>query len=217
MKQSSLVMLTVALLVAVSLNAQELPGGILPPVSFDRSVSLMSAIQLRKSTRDFSTKELSPQDLSNLLWCADGINRPATGNRTVPSAMNRRSIDVYVILKSGIYCYIPEHHGLRTIKTGDYRRLAGTQAFVANAPLNLLYVADLNRLDFTKDEGDKLSLASVEAGHCSENVYLYAATAQMGAVVRAYVDRTALNKLLKLTPAQRIIVAQTVGYPLQKE
>jgi nitroreductase len=47
----------------------------------------------------------------------------------------------------------------------------------------------------------------------SENVYLFCASAGLATVVRGSINRDALATALKLPSAQKIILAQTVGYP----
>ena len=70
-----------------------------------REATMMQAFAQRKSTREFSPRMLSKQDLSDLLWAANGVNRPESGKRTAPSAMNRQDIDLYVCLEKGAYFF----------------------------------------------------------------------------------------------------------------
>jgi nitroreductase len=101
---------------------------------------------------------------------------------------------------------------LKLIVQGDYRGATGTQSYVKDAALNLIYVADYDKSGGRSDE-DKLLYAAAATGFISENVYLYCASAGLATVIRAYVDRPALTELMKLRPNQKIILAQTVGYP----
>jgi len=172
---------------------------------------LMQAINERKSQRGFDARELPKQVLSNLLWAAYGVNRP-DGHRTAPSAMNRQTVDVYVVLKEGGYLYDAQHQQLLPVASGDLRALAGTQDFVATAPLNLVYVADYSKFG-SAPEADKVSYAGVETGAIGQNVYLYCASEGLAVVVRASINREPLAKALHLRPEQHIVLAQTVGYP----
>ena len=174
---------------------------------------LMQALQDRLSTREYSTRELSPQVLSNLLWAAAGVNRPDSGKRTAPSARDWREIDIYVALREGVYRYDANEHALRVIRKDDLRAATGEQEFVAQAPVNLVYVADLNRMD-TTDEHKNLYSAT-DTGFIAQNVYLFCASEGLATVVRGTVDRDALAPLLGLAKHQQIILAQTVGYPAQ--
>jgi nitroreductase len=85
-----------------------------------RGLPVMQAFALRASVRDWSDKDLSLQDLSDLLWAADGINRP-DGRRTAPSAMNAQDVDIYVFMKDGAYKYDAAGQALIPIIAGDYR------------------------------------------------------------------------------------------------
>ncbi|KAF0198433.1 MAG: nitroreductase [Bacteroidetes bacterium] len=171
---------------------------------------LMTALNERSSQREFSDRELTPEQISGLLWAACGINRPETGKRTAPSAMNWQDVQVYVFLKTGIYLYKEVEHKLALIKEGDYRAAAGSQDFVASAPVNLVYVSDYSRMTKAKDS-DKEFYSGINSGFISQNVYLYCASEGLNTVVRAYIDRDALHKLLELKPEQHAVVAQTIG------
>jgi hypothetical protein len=89
---------------------------------------------------------LRKQTLSNLLWAAAGINRPALGGRTAPSAMNSQEVDVFVALASGLYLYDPAAHARRLEVPSDVRGITGYQDFTDEAALDLVFVADHRRM-----------------------------------------------------------------------
>ena len=192
--------------------AQETGAVKLPPPETAGGMPLMQALKARHSTREFVSKPLPPQLLSNLLWAASGVNRPESGQRTAPSAHDWREIDVYVTTADGAYRYDPPTHTLKRVAAGDIRHLTGVQDFVASAPLNLVYVADLDRMSGAGTE-DKAFYSAADAGFIAQNVYLYCASAGLAVVVRGLVDREALGAALGLKRHQRIILSQTVGYP----
>ena len=193
------------------LAAQEATVKQLPPPQTDIGKPLMQALKLRQSTRSFEIKALPVQELSNLLWAANGFNRPEAGKRTAPSAMNMQEIDVYVVLEDGAYLFDAKKNELNPIVSKDIRSAAGTQPFVKNAPLNLIYVADYAKITRVSNE-DKILYTGADAGFIAQNVYLYCASQGLGVVVRASVDRAALGKELQLRSEQKIVFAQTVGY-----
>jgi len=171
----------------------------------------MQALKERKSTRSYKPQKLSEQILSNLLWAAWGINRP-DGKRTAPSAMNRQEIDVYVVLAEGAYGYDPKAQALTPVAQGDLRAQTGGQPFVKDAPLNLVYVADTAKMGGGSEQ-DKVVWYGAAAGFISQNAYLYCACEGLATVVRGMVDRGPLASSLSLRPEQKIVLAQTVGYP----
>jgi len=204
-----------AMLLAFStfVSAQELKPIQLPKPQMEGGKPLMQALKERKSSRAFSTEKLPPQVLGNLLWAAFGINRPESGHRTAPSAMNRQEIDIYVATADGLYLYDAKGHTLQPILTNDVRAATGPQqSFVGEAPVNLVYVADYSRTGRMPDE-DKLSWSSADAGFIGQNVYLFCASEGLATVVRGSVPKADLAKTMKLRPEQKIILAQTVGYP----
>lgn len=192
--------------------AQELKPLELPRPQMDGGRPLMQVLKDRHTTREFKPDKLPLQVLSNLLWAAFGVNRPDSGKRTAPSARNWQEIDIYVALAEGLYVYDAKAHGLNPVLAQDVRAATGGQDFVKDAPVNLVYVADLTKTGDASPE-DKNFYTAVDAGFISQNVYLFCASAGLATVVRGTVDRPALAKLMKLRPDQKILVAQTVGYP----
>lgn len=185
----------------IKLLAPQLEGG----------KSLMQSLKERKSLREFSSKELPLQVISDLLWAANGISRPDSGNRTAPSAMNMQEIDIYLAKADGLYLFDAKQNMLIPVLGEDIRALTGKQPFVKDAPINLIYVADLSKMGRTSGS-DTDFYASADTGFISENVYLYCASAGLATVVRGAVDKPVLAKAMKLRPDQKIILAQTVGY-----
>jgi nitroreductase len=184
---------------------------VLPAPRTEGGKPLMQVLKERRSTREFAAAALPPAVLSNLLWAADGISRP-DGRRTAPTASNRQEVDVYVVLPEGAYLYVPRTDQLQLVAEGDLRALAGTQDFVKDAPLNLVYVADFAKMGGNSEQ-DKAVYSATGVGFVSQNVYLFCASEGLATVVRASVDRAALAKGLHLRPEQHIVLAQTVGYP----
>jgi len=184
----------------------------LPKPRTEGGMPLMEALSKRASGREYSEKELSLQTLSNLLWAAAGINRPESGKRTVPSAMDWQSVSVYAVLKTGAYRYDEKANVLAPVAEGDLRALTGTQDFPALAPLNLVFIADYDRMKGVSGDG-AWALASAEMGFISQNVYLFCASEGLSTVVRGLVDRKALGQALNLSESQKVVYAQSVGYP----
>jgi SagB-type dehydrogenase family enzyme len=204
-------MLTVIACVTLAV-AQELSPIPLPPPQTSGGRPLMQVLKDRQSSREFSSQKLSPQVLSNLLWAAFGVNRPDSGKRTAPSAMNMQEIDIYVATQDGLYLYDAKGNALQPVLAQDVRGATGQQPFVKEAPLNLVYVADLAKAGRASGEDQTLYTAA-DTGFIAQNVYLFCASEGLAAVVRGSVDRAALASLIKLRPDQKIILAQTVGYP----
>jgi len=202
-------MLVVVLMSASCLLAQDLKPILLPQPQTDGGRPLMQVLKDRKTTRDFAADKLSPQVLSNLLWAAFGVNRP-DGRRTAPSAMNRQEIDIYVATADGLFIYDAKGNKLVPALAQDVRAATGTQSFAAKAPLDLVYVADLAKVG---SEPDADLYTAADTGFIAQNVYLFCASEGLTTVVRGSVDRAALAKVMKLRSDQKIILAQTVGYP----
>ena len=192
--------------------AEELKPIQLPKPQVDGGRPLMQVLKDRGSSRSFSSEKLPLQVLSNLLWAASGMNRPDSGKRTAPSAVNWQELDIYVATAEGLYLYDAKSHRLNPILSEDIRALTGRQPFVREAPVNLVYVADFSRMGRGTNE-EKEFYSAADTGFIAQNVYLFCSSEELATVVRASIDRPALAKVMKLRPDQKITLAQSVGYP----
>jgi nitroreductase len=202
--------ISILFLVANSACSQNIE---LPPPDNSGGIPLMEALNKRQSTREFSNQPLALQDISDLCWAAWGFNR--NGKRTAPSSQNKQEMDLYVFLEKGIYLYNAEDHILELIKKGDFRQHAGLQDFVATAPLNFVYVSNLEKAGIETPEAittESLIPSHANSGFMAQNVYLTAASKNLGCVIRAWVDADELHKVLNLNPMQKALYGQTVGY-----
>jgi SagB-type dehydrogenase family enzyme len=173
---------------------------------------LMQALNKRESAREFDSRELPLQVLSDLLWAAGGVNRPETDGRTAPTAHGRKEIDVYVAKADGLFLYEPQEHMLIQVSNEDIRAVTGVQPFVAVAPVNLIFVAD-HRMMTGMTAEEKEFYSATDTGFMSQNVYLYCASAGLATVVRGSFNRLTLKKAMHLLNSQTIVLTQTVGYP----
>lgn len=171
----------------------------------------MQALARRRSQREFAATSLTPQQLSELLWAADGINRPELHEHTAPSAMNAQEIDIYVALAEGLYRYDAERHVLELVASTDARKLTGLQDFVDSAPVDLVYVANHERMRLIPQPKRDVYAAAC-SGAIAQNVYLYCASAGLASVVRGLFDAASLGAALGLSEHQTIVLSQTVGH-----
>jgi len=191
--------------------AADLPALDLPAPRREGGRPLMEALMLRRSTRAYTATPLSRQLLSDLLWAANGVNRPS-GDRTAPYWRHIMVIDIYAAMADGVWLYEPQTHTLKPYLAGDIRADTGMQDFVGTAPLDLIYVAHGERMTDVNAE-DRRLYASVDAGFIGQNVYLFCASAGLGTVFRGAVPYKALAERLALPPEQFVVFAQTVGFP----
>jgi hypothetical protein len=199
----------------------------LPSPTNDRDTSVFTALGLRKTTRAISAAPLPLQLLSNLLWAACGVNRK-TGpfgapGRTAASASNSQEIDLYVAIEEGVYLYDACDNQLQPIVAGDLRVGALTprqRGVDAKAPVQLIYVVDVHRLTDTtgfqepglQDTEVQKSYYYVDTGLIAGNVYLFAAAQGLAAWFHNC-DKPGLALRLGLRAEQRVLFAQSVGYP----
>lgn len=191
----------------------------LPAPRQSGGMPLLDALKQRRSVRSFSEKAIAPQLLSNLLWAAFGVNRPESGMRTAPSSYNWQDVTLYVFTPDGVWTYEANAHRLLPVRQGDHRKLAGMQGYVWEAPLSLVYVSDFAKMqqgDEPFSDDYKLKIGGIDAGHISQNVYLFCASEGLGAVARASVDAKAFAEAFGLSPEQQVMFGQTIGWPSEE-
>lgn len=204
----SLLFISASSLISFAQNTVDIK---LPAPQKEGGIPVMKALQNRKSSRTYvAGKELTNQQISNLLWAAYGFNR--SNKRTAPSATDSQEFTLYVFLKSGIYKWDDTKNMLIQIVAGDHRALSGKQDFVKDASLNIVFVADYNKLTKYNTETEKANMAHINCGYISQNVYIYCASAGLATIVRGWIDKDAIAKKLQLPTYQKVIVAQSVGY-----
>jgi len=172
----------------------------------------MQTLSIRASETEFDTTSILIQDLSDLLWASNGINRPETGKRTAPSALNAQDIDVYVAMKSGIFFYNANKHLLEKLVDGDYRPdIADKQENFALAPIICLLVSDISRFRFGEDSL-RLTWAAIDAGIVSQNINLFCASTGFSTRPRTSMNQQKLREILKLKDSQYIMLNNPIAY-----
>lgn len=189
----------------------------LPEPQKDIAFPLMKAIELRRTKRKWQNKDLSEQEISNLLWAACGVTLEETKRskcrRTAPSACNSQEIKVFVALPVGLFLYDEKNHQLKKVLSEDIRGNIGTQKMMRSAPLGLIYVSDFSKLKnfLFKDETRKWFTSTADTGFISQNVYLYCAAANLNTALLSLVDREKLQKIMGLNENEKIVYTQVVG------
>ena len=191
-------------------NAQSLKPIKLSKPNLKSGKSMMESFQDRRSDREYSSKDLSIEDISNLLWAACGINRP-DGKRTSPTARNCQEIDVYLINKDGAYLYVPAEDLLQPIYSGDLRNsVASGQNFASAAPISLVIVGDISKLG---GDGDRnMRMMFCDGGIVSQSINIFCAGRNLATVTRASMNEKVLREALKLKDSQYLILNNPVGY-----
>lgn len=177
-------------------------------------LTVNEALALRQSCRDYSSEELSLEEVSEVLWAASGINR-ADGKQTAPSALALYPIQVYAFFAEGAYRYEPAAHTLVKVADGDYRQATAMQDFAYTAPLNLVYMA--NYAKYTGRGADipherRWFLCGQDAAGYAENVNIYCAGHGLKSITRGSAKPAQLLEILHLDSTQyEFVLAQTIG------
>ncbi len=189
-------------LLGLTLSAGVVGAGELKPMKLEspdlsRGASLMKALSLRQTVREYADKTITKRDLSDLLWAADGMNRPKEQKLTAPTAMNQQEIRLYVILPEGTYRYQASDHTLYPVKAGDYR-----QPIRGNMPaLNIVIATEGNE-----------KWAETDSGYVSQNIYLFCAANGMGTVVCGRWNEEAVNEACDFPQGVVPRLVHMVGY-----
>jgi SagB-type dehydrogenase family enzyme len=188
----------------------------LPAPRLDGGIPLLQALARRASRRAYGPDEIPVQVLSDLLWAAFGVNRPSSGLRTAPSAVNAQDIEIYLATAKGMFRFDARTHGLQAMLPDDVRSLTGVQASAGPSPVSLVYVSDYEKLRSLKNrdlgEDSDAVWSWTHTGFISQNVYLFCASEGLATVMRAIFDRDSLAERMGLDNSKHITLVQTVGY-----
>ena len=169
--------------------------------------TLVEVLKNRRSEREYSKEALSDQVLSNVLWAACGINRPAEKKITAPSAINAQDVIVFVCRSDGAFRYDALNNTLIKVSSKDLRKdVAANQAFSAVAPVSLVLVSDLNKFRSPRAE-----LGAMDAGYVSENICLICTAMGLKTVPRATMNKEVLSKELGLIDNQILELNHPIG------
>ena len=221
----SLLILTVNLVTAFKPSEIEAPivennaRITLPEPRYDSDVSLEETLLKRRSVRDYSDEALTLQEVSQLLWAAQGITDPS-GKRTAPSAGALYPLEVYVVvgdiedIAKGVYKYQPQENELIKILDGDQRealtKAALDQQSVAQGAIDIVITAIYKRI--TDKYGDRgIRYVHMEAGHAAQNVYLQVVALNLGTVsIGAFYDDQ-VKEVLNLPEDREPLYIMPVG------
>lgn len=193
--------------VAVNMNAQEVKQ--LPQPDMQLSVTLTEALQKRRSDREYNAdRDITDQQLSQILWAACGVNRPDKKLLTIPTAINAQDIRVYVCRKDGVALYQPYDNTLKKVSSEDIRPLlAERQQNMKNAPVFLLIVSDQEKFRHNAEV-----YGAMDAGYASQDICLMCAALGLKTVPRAMMNKEAVAKALGLGDKQILELNHPIGY-----
>jgi nitroreductase len=173
----------------------------------------MESFFARRSTKGFKPDPLSLQTISDLCWIARGFNRKEL--LTTPTAKNLQNMLLYVLLPDGVFLYDPQAHALEPYMKDDLRALSAEQEYAATAPMHMLFAANTALKDNPFTTADLRKYAAMNAGCMSQNIYLYCASFGLATVARGLMNRLKLVPALNLPPQTELVLAQSVGHPLE--
>jgi SagB-type dehydrogenase family enzyme len=195
----------------------------LPPPKAEGQISVEQAIKARRTVRSFGSRSLTLDQLSQLLWAAQGITEDGGYKRAAPSAGALYPMDVYAVVgadllkgvAAGVYRYVPTGHKISLIWEGDIRKelakAALSQMWIADAPLDLVITAQYDRAA-SKYGKRAVRYAMIEAGHIGQNIFLQAEALGLGAgIVGAFDDKDVI-RVMKIPKDHEPLLIMPVGY-----
>jgi SagB-type dehydrogenase family enzyme len=196
-----------------SLNAQYQEPIVLNPPDTNRGLPVMKALSLRASAQEFDSARINLQDMSDLLWAANGINRPEIGKKTASSALNAQDIDIYIFDRDGVYLYNAKEHIMEPIVDGDNRQLFSRQKDDPVPSILCLLVSDISRFKFGEDSL-RLEWAAMDAGIVAQNILIFCSSVNLASRPRAGMNKEKIRELLKLKDTQYPMLNIPVAYKL---
>ena len=171
----------------------------LPAPDKTNTTTLIQALEQRHSDREFSDKAVDNQTLSSILWAAYGVNR-TDGKRTIPTALDKKDLNVYVFNSNGIWLYDANENTLKKQSSENKLDLFRLQDYMNAVSTVLVYT------------GSTEDYAVMHAGAAYQNVELYAAATNMASIVRGYFEHEKVSRALNLPAGQRVIISQAIGW-----
>ncbi|MEM3406695.1 MAG: SagB/ThcOx family dehydrogenase [Nitrososphaerota archaeon] len=196
----------------------------LPEPKIKGEMSVEEALAKRRSIREYTSEPLNLEQISQLLWAAQGITEPRLGFRTAPSAGATYPLEIYLVagengvkeLEAGIYKYNPREHNIVLLLKGDFRKeLMGAglgQTWIGEAPINIVIAAIYERTIARYGERG-IRYVHMEAGHVGQNIYLQATALKLGTVVIGAFYDEEVQKVLNLPKEEKPLYIMPVGYP----
>jgi SagB-type dehydrogenase family enzyme len=217
------VMIASASLAPSGLSPQEPQHITLNPPDKTRGLPFMEALAVKASATAWSDQELALHDLSDLLWAANGLNRPEENKTTASSAMNAHDVDIYVFMKAGVFVYDFRNHQLVPVASGDLRSAVLMQRpprpgaeppapSTVEAAIQLVLISDAARFRAGSDE-QKYEWGAMDAGIVSQNISLFCAATGLKTRPRAMMNKEKITEVLRLRATQHVFLNHPVGYP----
>lgn len=187
----------------------------LPKPKTKGTISVEEAIQKRRSVRNYSSKEVNLEDISQLLWACQGITEERGGLRASPSAGALYPLEVYLVKKDGVFHYLPDGHRLGMLSNKDVRQALADaalgQSYVEEASIDIVICAVYERV-MSKYGERGIRYTDMEAGHAAENVFLQAAALGLDSVPIGAFDDSAVSKTLNLPRDVKPLYILPIGY-----
>ncbi|MEA1944842.1 MAG: SagB/ThcOx family dehydrogenase, partial [Euryarchaeota archaeon] len=182
-------------------------------------MSIEETLLHRRSVRTYTDEPLTLNDISQLLWAAQGVTSEE-GFRTAPSAGALYPLEVYVVagnvdgLSDGIYHYQIAKHSLQKVRDGDFRRnlsaCALNQSQITTCAIDIVFAAVFERT--TGKYGDRgIRYVYIEAGHAAQNVYLQAESRNLGVCAIGAFYEAEVSELLALPENEIPVYILSVG------
>lgn len=188
---------------------------ILPEPYLKSDTSLEEALKNRRSKRQFHERDLKLEDISQILWAAQGITETGTGFRTAPSAGALYPLELFVVKSDGLFHYIPDSHKLEKLGSSDLRtelmKASLLQKSISEAPVDIVITAIYERT--TGKYGSRgIRYVHIEAGHVCQNILLEATALGLGAVPIGAFHDDDVQKVLNLPEEYIPLYIIPVGY-----
>ena len=197
----------------------------LPDPQITGSISVEQAMHDRRSVRRYTNQSLSLQDISQLMWAAQGITNQTTKFRTTPSAGHTYPLEVYILigkgsvngLNEGVYQYNPFNNTLEQILENDVRpelsQAANGQPWVKEAPVDIIITGNYQKMiDQYKDEKLSTRFVDMEAGHAGQNIYLEAQARNLVTVALGSFKDDQVHQILHIPSNENTLYIFPVGH-----
>ncbi len=198
----------------------------LPPAKLDGKLSVEAAMLKKKSVREFKGTALKLEEVSQLLWAANGdlpVDAVTSAtSKVLPSAGGLYPLEVFLVsgdkavqgLDAGVYQYVPGSNSLRLVQARDARALLSSAALgqvcVARAPATIVIGAVMAK-SAAKYGFRSAQYVYVEAGCADQNLYLQAESLGLHIATVGAFKEDQVSAVLKLPSEVTPLLLVSVG------
>jgi nitroreductase len=190
----------------------------LPAPKAKVGLDFIDAVKARSTSRSFVAKDVSLEDLSTILWAANGVksvdavSSATKANRTIPYSGDNAYLNAYVFTAKGVYLYQPEKNALKQLGSKEVRDKV-TVEFIKTSPVLILFTVDGDKLPSFFKSGPLATAGTFgTAGEAASNTALAASAFKLSSIIMYNINPKTLPEAVTLGKNETPLILLQIGY-----